>query len=62
MYSASNLGRMHDVDKAWAAWVGEGVDFKCEGIPDGYGHYLPEECPEKVVELIVQHVDKHGGR
>lgn len=55
IYSASNLGRMHDVDAVWPNWV-EG-ELKCVGVPDGYGHYLPEECPEIVGKLILEWIE-----
>lgn len=62
IYSASNLGRMHDVDASWPKWVAQGTELKTVGIPDGFGHYLPEECPEKVVELIQGWIEKFGGQ
>ncbi|KAK5122125.1 hypothetical protein LTR85_004371 [Meristemomyces frigidus] len=58
IYSASNLGRMHDVDAEWPKWV-DG-ELKCVGIPDGIGHYIPEEAPDQVAKLIMEWVDKHG--
>jgi len=58
VYSASNLGRMHDVTKVWKEWA-EG-ELKVEGIPNGYGHYLPEETPEQITKLIVEWIDGHS--
>ncbi|KAK5136912.1 hypothetical protein LTR08_001419 [Meristemomyces frigidus] len=58
IYSASNLGRMHDVEAVWPQWV-DG-ELKCVGVSDGIGHYLPEEAPEQVAKLIIEWVDKHG--
>lgn len=58
LYSASNLGRMHDVEKVWAEWV-DG-ELECEGITDGIGHYLPEEAPERVLPLVLKWIEKHG--
>lgn len=58
VYSAGNLGRMHDVDSIWQNWVSDGSELKIVGIGEGYGHYLPEECPERVVELIEEWVGK----
>lgn len=58
IYSASNLGKMHDVDKVWRNWV-EG-EYKGVPIGDGHGHYLPEECPEKIVPLILEWNEKYG--
>lgn len=60
VYSAGNLSRMHDVDAIWQDWVSGGSELKTVGIGEGYGHYLPEECPEKVVKLIEEWVDKYG--
>ncbi|KAK4553901.1 hypothetical protein LTR86_009076 [Recurvomyces mirabilis] len=59
-YSASNLGRMHDVESLWPKWADGKAELKLVGIPDGYGHYLPEECPDQVARLIVEWMDKHG--
>lgn len=56
IYSASNLGKMHDVDGIWPQWVD--AQLECVGIPDGYGHFLPEECPEIVAKLISEWVAK----
>lgn len=58
IYSASNLGRMHDVDATWPKWI-EG-ELKCVGVPDGIGHYIPEEAPDLVAQLILEWFDKHG--
>ncbi|EMC98478.1 hypothetical protein BAUCODRAFT_32526 [Baudoinia panamericana UAMH 10762] len=51
IYSKKNLGRMHDVEGVWKKWV-DG-DLRGEAIPNGYGHYLPEECPEEVAKLVL---------
>ncbi|KAK5119037.1 hypothetical protein LTR62_000248 [Meristemomyces frigidus] len=59
-YSASNLGRMHDVDSVWPQWTDGKAELKCVGIPDGFGHFLPEECPEQVVKLIDEWMVKYG--
>ncbi len=53
IYSASNLGRMHDVPTVWKEWYG-GNDLRTYGVPDGYGHFLPEECPEIIAVKILQ--------
>ena len=58
LYSASNLGSMHDVEVVWPKWV-EG-ELKCVGIPDGVGHYIPEEAPDRTAKLIMEWVDKYG--
>ncbi|KAK3109574.1 hypothetical protein LTR53_017028, partial [Teratosphaeriaceae sp. CCFEE 6253] len=60
VYSASNLGKMHDVDSIWPNWTDGKAELKCVGVGDGYGHYLPEECPEVVTDLIEEWVSKHG--
>lgn len=58
VYSASNLGRMHDVPKVWKDWV-DG-NFECEGISDGFGHYLPEEVPDRINKLVADWIHKQG--
>jgi hypothetical protein len=58
VYSRSGLGRMHDVPKAWSAWVDGPVRY--EGIEGGFGHYLPEECPEKVLPLVEEWIAQYG--
>ncbi|KAF7198007.1 Fluoroacetate dehalogenase [Pseudocercospora fuligena] len=58
IYSAGNLGRMHNVDAVWKNWI-DG-EYRGEAIGDGHGHYLPEECPEKVIPLILEWNEKHG--
>lgn len=57
LYSASNLGRVHDVSKIWKNWA-EG-ELKVHGIPDGFGHYLPEETPEQITKLVAEWIDGH---
>nr|POF13937.1 fluoroacetate dehalogenase [Quercus suber] len=56
IYSAGNLGRMHDVESVWPKWTAEGMELRMVGIGYGYGHYLPEECPEQVIELPIPNV------
>jgi len=57
IYSAENLGRMHDVPTVWRNWAtGE---LRCEGIADGFGHYLPEECPDRVSKLVLAWIAQH---
>ena len=58
LYSATNLGRMHDVPSVWEKWVGG--EFKSEGIPDGIGHYLPEEAPETTAKHVIEWMDHVG--
>nr|POF18644.1 hypothetical protein CFP56_62152 [Quercus suber] len=43
---------MHDVEALWPRWMAAGTELRMVGIPDGYGHYLPEECPEKPIPNI----------
>ena len=58
LYSAANLGRMHDVDSIWPKWTES--EIKCVGIGEGYGHFLPEECPEICVKYISEWIDRFG--
>ena len=60
LYSASNLGRMHDVPKVWEQWV-EG-ELRCIGVPDGYGHFLPEECPEVTAKHVLEWIEHVGAK
>ena len=58
LYSASNLGRMHDVPKVWEQWAdGELMTY---GVPDGYGHFLPEECPDIIAKHVTEWIDHVG--
>ncbi len=56
IFSASNLGSMHDVPAVWEKWTD--ARLKCDGVPDKYGHFLPEECPEIIYRKIVEWVDE----
>jgi pimeloyl-ACP methyl ester carboxylesterase len=58
IYSASNLGRMHDVDAVWKEWA-DG-ELKTVGVKDGIGHFIPEEAPERVAELVLEWVGNYG--
>lgn len=58
MYSANNLGSIHDVSAVWKNWASGEVN--CIGIPDGYGHYLPEEAPELIAEKTVAWLNHVG--
>ncbi|KAF2160963.1 hypothetical protein M409DRAFT_70047 [Zasmidium cellare ATCC 36951] len=62
VYSAGSLGRMHNVEKVWGGWVDgkAGKEVRFEGIGDEFGHYLPEECPEKIVGLVGEWIGKYG--
>jgi pimeloyl-ACP methyl ester carboxylesterase len=58
IYSARNLGRMHDVPKAWEGWIDEAVKTKFTAVGEGYGHYLPEEASHLVAERILEWIDQ----
>ena len=58
IYAADTLGQMHDVEGLWKNWVDS--ELQCVAIPDGVGHYLPEEAPERTYELISGFVAKHS--
>lgn len=58
IYSASNLGSMHDVPTVWKDWVDGEVKF--HGVPDKYGHFLPEECPDIVAKDVIEWIDHVG--
>lgn len=50
VYSQAYLGRMHDVEKVWGEWVGDGEGARVEflAVGEGHGHYLPESAGEVV--------------
>lgn len=56
IFSEENLGKMHDVAGVWKDWVAEGVQYQAKGIGGGRGHYLPEEDPEQIGDLVLQWV------
>ncbi|KAI7695764.1 hypothetical protein KC322_g10017, partial [Hortaea werneckii] len=58
LYSASNLGQMHNVEALWKNWV-DG-DLKCVALGDEVGHYLPEEAPEQTAKLIADFAAKNS--
>lgn len=58
IYSAGYLGKNHKVDEIWPKWTDS--ELKCVGIPDDHGHYLPEETPEQVADLIKGWVEQHS--
>ncbi|KIV95232.1 hypothetical protein PV10_02909 [Exophiala mesophila] len=58
MFSKAKLGARTDVEAVWKDWVGSGVDYRGVGVGDGYGHYLPEEAHETVVEEVVAFLKK----
>lgn len=58
IYSASNLGRMHDVSKIWKDWcVGE---LKTFGVEGGIGHFMPEEDPDTTAKQVIGWIDHVG--
>ena len=58
MYSGSNLGRMHDVSGLWKQWV-DG-ELKTFAVPNGIGHFLPEEDPETTAQQVIEWIDHVG--
>lgn len=60
IWSASNLGRMHNVPQVWSQWVEKADDVRFEPITDGFGHYLLEECPDRVQPLLVDWIEKYS--
>ena len=58
MFSKAKLGARTDVEAVWRGWVGDGVDYKGVGVGDGYGHYLPEEAHETVIENVLEFLKK----
>lgn len=59
IFSKANLGARIDVEQEWRAWITEGVDYTGIGVGNGYGHYLPEEAYEDVIEAITNFLNKH---
>ena len=60
IWSASNLGRMHDVPMVWSGWVEDPESIIYAPITDGFGHYLPEECPERIVPLLHRWIETYS--
>ncbi|KAH9827749.1 Fluoroacetate dehalogenase [Teratosphaeria destructans] len=58
IYSAANLGKVHDVEGVWRRWA-DG-ELKTVGVADGIGHYIPEEDPEATARLVQEWVEKYG--
>lgn len=56
VFSEEKLGAMHDVARIWKDWVAEGVIYQAKGIGGKKGHYLPEEAPEQISQLVLQWV------
>jgi hypothetical protein len=78
LYSASNLGSMHDVPTVWKQWsdgelksvllvnmfdaVRVPLTFlprpnRTYGVPDDFGHFLPEECPEIIAKHVIEWIN-----
>jgi hypothetical protein len=58
MFSKAKLGSRTDVEGAWKEWVQAGVDYEGVGVGDGFGHYLPEEAYEIVLENVFKFIKK----
>jgi pimeloyl-ACP methyl ester carboxylesterase len=54
IFSEEKLGKMHDVASKWKDWVAEGVNYQARGISGSRGHYLPEEDPEQMGDLVLK--------
>jgi hypothetical protein len=52
LFSKAKLGARLHVQEIWKDWVADGVDYEGFGVGDGYGHYLPEEAFDVVIEKI----------
>jgi len=50
------LAAMNDVGEIWPRYVKEGVRLEIHSPGEGYGHYLPEECPEWTTEKVLDFV------
>lgn len=59
MFSKAKLGARIDVEQEWRAWIKEGVEYTGIGVGNGYGHYLPEEASEDVIEAVTKFLQKH---
>lgn len=58
MFSKAKLGARTDVEGEWKGWVADGVDYEGVGVGDGFGHYLPEEASDVVLENISRFIEK----
>jgi len=58
MFSKAKLGARTDVAEEWKAWVQPGVDYEGVGVGEGFGHYLPEEAYEIVLENVFKFIKK----
>lgn len=54
------LNTMNDVRGVWPNYVKEGTKLEIECPGEGYGHYLPEECPEWSTQKILEFVESVG--
>lgn len=53
LYSTAQLGKSFDMPAIWKRMVIDGTDLRCVGIGEGMGHYLAEEAPKEVLEVLV---------
>ncbi|KAL8372161.1 hypothetical protein RB595_001790 [Gaeumannomyces hyphopodioides] len=52
MFSAAGIGGRMDVAGIWKDWVAPGVELEAVAVGGGYGHYLPEEAGDVVLEHV----------
>lgn len=60
MFSKAKLGARIDVEQEWRAWIKKGVEYTGIGVGNGYGHYLPEEAHDEVIEAVLKFLQKHA--
>ncbi|KAF2100125.1 alpha/beta-hydrolase [Rhizodiscina lignyota] len=58
VYSSAYLGARYDMEKVWKGWVQEGANLKVEGIGDGAGHFLPEEAPVELSNIMISWISQ----
>ena len=58
LFSATYLGRMHDVPAIWQNWVNG--ELTTHAIQDGYSHFFPEEAPDVAAKHIIEWIDHVG--
>ncbi|KAL8338965.1 hypothetical protein RB598_007332 [Gaeumannomyces tritici] len=52
LFSAAGIGGRMDVAGIWKDWVAPGVELEAVAVGGGYGHYLPEEACDVVLEHL----------
>ncbi|EJT74730.1 hypothetical protein GGTG_08568 [Gaeumannomyces tritici R3-111a-1] len=52
LFSAAGIGGRMDVAGIWKDWVAPGVELEAVAVGGGYGHYLPEEACDDVLEHL----------